>query len=82
MRTLVFMMNFNQFYRCRLRVLDSFGTWPEYNDPSYPFSIPGGRSPWANMNLLMPQFLTLYREYFVPSFYNFDFFLLFMFCIV
>ncbi|XP_066929293.1 alpha-1,6-mannosylglycoprotein 6-beta-N-acetylglucosaminyltransferase A-like isoform X2 [Clytia hemisphaerica] len=47
-------------YRCRLRLLDSFGTWPEYNDPSYPFEIMGGRSPWANMNLLTQQFLTLY----------------------
>ena len=53
-----------------MRILDSFGTWPEYNDPSYPFKIQGGRSGWANMNMLMPQYLTLYREFGSLRIYN------------
>ncbi|XP_057292229.1 alpha-1,6-mannosylglycoprotein 6-beta-N-acetylglucosaminyltransferase A-like [Hydractinia symbiolongicarpus] len=47
-------------YRCMIRVLDSFGTFPEYNYPAYPHAIPGNRSDWANHNLIPTQFLTLY----------------------
>lgn len=51
------------FIRCMIRVLDSFGTFPEYNYPAYPHAIPGNRSDWANHNLIPTQFLTLYRKY-------------------
>lgn len=47
-------------YNCKLRLLDSFGTFSEYNYKAYPHIIPGGRSFWGDLNLLMPQLLTLY----------------------
>ena len=47
-------------YKCMLRVLDSFGTDPEYNVNNYPHELPGGRSVYGNLNLLLSQFLTLY----------------------
>ena len=47
-----------------MRILDSFGTYPEFNYPSYPNEIPGGRSGWANENIIPTQFLTLFRKIF------------------
>ena len=51
-------------HRCKFRVLDSFGTEAEFNYDGYKEKIPGGRSAgWADHNLLLQQFLTLFREY-------------------
>ena len=47
-------------YRCMIRILDSFGTYAEFNFPQYPHKIPGGLSGWGRHNLLLTQFLTLY----------------------
>ncbi|KAJ7378519.1 Alpha-1,6-mannosylglycoprotein 6-beta-N-acetylglucosaminyltransferase A [Desmophyllum pertusum] len=47
-------------YRCKMRVLDSFGTDAEFNYQYYKEAIPGGRSIWADLNLLLPQFMTMY----------------------
>ncbi|XP_020630378.1 alpha-1,6-mannosylglycoprotein 6-beta-N-acetylglucosaminyltransferase A-like [Orbicella faveolata] len=47
-------------YRCKMRVLDSFGTDAEFNYRYYKENIPGGRSIWGNLNLLLPQFMTMY----------------------
>ena len=47
-------------YRCMFRVLDSFGTDPEYNYYGYPHEIPGGTSPYGERELLLSQFLNLY----------------------
>ncbi|KAL9958757.1 hypothetical protein ACROYT_G035815 [Oculina patagonica] len=47
-------------YRCKMRVLDSFGTDAEFNYKYYKEEIPGGRSIWGNLNLLLPQFMTMY----------------------
>ena len=46
--------------RCKLRLLDSFGTEAEYNVPGYTkkHGIPG--SAWGNLNLQLQQFLTLF----------------------
>ena len=46
-----------------MRVLDSFGTDAEFNYKYYEEDIPGGRSVWGNLNLLLPQFMTMYRKY-------------------
>lgn len=48
--------------RCKIRVLDSFGSDAEFNFAFYKDNIPGGRSVWGNLNLLLPQFMTMYRE--------------------
>ena len=45
-----------------MRVLDSFGTDAEFNYQYYKEHIPGGRSIWGNLNLLLPQFMTMYRK--------------------
>nr|XP_058948150.1 alpha-1,6-mannosylglycoprotein 6-beta-N-acetylglucosaminyltransferase A-like [Pocillopora verrucosa] len=47
-------------YRCKIRVLDSFGSDAEFNFAFYKENIPGGRSVWGNLNLLLPQFMTMY----------------------
>ena len=44
------------------RVLDSFGTYVEFNFPNYPYDVPGNRSGWGNLNLIPTQFMTLYRK--------------------
>ena len=50
-------------FRCMYRVLDSFGTYVEFNFPSYPYDVPGNRSGWGNLNLIPTQFMTLYRKW-------------------
>ena len=52
----------NAFNRCKLRVVDSFGTDAEFNYKYYPEEIPGGRSPWGDLNLRLAQFMTMYRK--------------------
>ncbi|XP_022787502.1 alpha-1,6-mannosylglycoprotein 6-beta-N-acetylglucosaminyltransferase A-like isoform X2 [Stylophora pistillata] len=47
-------------YRCKIRILDSFGSDAEFNFDFYKENIPGGRSVWGNLNLLLPQFMTMY----------------------
>ena len=46
-----------------MRVLDSFGTDAEFNYKHYKGKIPGGRSPWGDIDLQLPQFMTMYRKY-------------------
>ena len=46
-----------------MRVLDSFGTDAEFNYKHYRGKIPGGRSPWGDIDLQLPQFMTMYRKY-------------------
>jgi len=46
--------------RCKLRILDSFGTEAEFNYGRYNEKIPGGRSFWGNTDLLLPQFFTYF----------------------
>ena len=45
-----------------MRVIDSFGTDAEFNYKFYKEDIPGGRSVWGDLNLLLPQFMTMYRK--------------------
>lgn len=47
-------------YKCKLRILDSFGTFVEFNFPDYPYTIPGGRTGYGLLNLVPTQILTLY----------------------
>ncbi|XP_073230424.1 alpha-1,6-mannosylglycoprotein 6-beta-N-acetylglucosaminyltransferase A-like isoform X3 [Porites lutea] len=47
-------------HKCKMRVLDSFGTDAEFNYKHYKGKIPGGRSPWGDIDLQLPQFLTMY----------------------
>ncbi|KAK3726434.1 hypothetical protein QZH41_014938, partial [Actinostola sp. cb2023] len=47
-------------YRCRIRVVDSFGTEAEFNFAEYSQPIPGGRSPWANADLNLRQIMTMF----------------------
>ena len=44
------------------RVLDSFGTYVEYNFPDYPYELPEKLTEWGNLNLVPTQFMTLYRK--------------------
>lgn len=46
-----------------MRVLDSFGTDAEFNYKNYKGKIPGGRSPWGDLDLHLQQFMTMYRKY-------------------
>ena len=46
-----------------MSVLDSFGTDAEFNYKHYKGKIPGGRSPWGDIDLQLPQFMTMYRKY-------------------
>ena len=46
-----------------MRVLDSFGTDAEFNYKHFKGKIPGGRSPWGDIDLQLPQFMTMYRKY-------------------
>lgn len=45
-----------------LRVLDSFGTEPEFNHANYAQSK-GHKTPWGKWNLNPQQFYTMFREY-------------------
>ena len=58
-------------YKCMLRVLDSFGTYPEYNFPWYPHKTPGLKTMWGNHNLILNQILTLYPHTHDNSFLGF-----------
>ena len=55
-------MLLNAFNRCKLRVLDSFGTDAEFNYKYYQENIPGGRSVWGDLDLQLAQFMTMYRK--------------------
>lgn len=48
--------------RCMLRVLDSFGTEPEFNHAHYAQSK-GHKTPWGKWNLNPQQFNTMFRKY-------------------
>lgn len=52
------------FFRCRLRILDSFGTEAEFNfkDSSKP-SLTKKRSTWGGENLHLRQFMTMFRKF-------------------
>lgn len=54
-----------------LRVLDSFGTEPEFNHANYAQSK-GHKTPWGKWNLNPQQFYTMFREYsrFTSTFQN------------
>lgn len=58
-------------FRCMLRVLDSFGTEPEFNHANYAQSK-GHKTPWGKWNLNPQQFYTMFREYlcFTSAFQN------------
>ncbi len=47
--------------RCMLRVLDSFGTEPEFNHAHYAQSK-GHKTPWGKWNLNPQQFNTMFRK--------------------
>ncbi|KAK2561560.1 hypothetical protein P5673_015541, partial [Acropora cervicornis] len=47
-------------HKCKIRVLDSFGTDAEFNYKKYKGKIPGGRSPWGDLDLHLQQFMTMY----------------------
>lgn len=50
-------------HRCMLRVLDSFGTEPEFNHAHYAQSK-GHKTPWGKWNLNPQQFNTMFRKCF------------------
>lgn len=47
-------------HKCKLRVLDSFGTDAEFNYKYYQENVPGGRSVWGDLDLQLAQFMTMY----------------------
>lgn len=48
--------------RCRLRVVDTFGTEPAYNHEEYA-TLHGYRTNWGYWNLHPKQFMTMFREF-------------------
>ena len=58
-------------YKCTYRVLDSFGTFAEYNYPSFPITLSPDELAWSNYDLLLPQYLTLYPHTHDNSFLGF-----------
>lgn len=66
------------FLRCRLRLLDSFGTQAEFNDNQYYNANKvklGGKmkNPWGGHGLELKQFYTMYRKS-IKLFADFPFF--------
>ncbi|KAI2585280.1 alpha-1,6-mannosylglycoprotein 6-beta-N-acetylglucosaminyltransferase B [Homo sapiens] len=53
-------------YRCRIRVIDTFGTEPAYNHEEYA-TLHGYRTNWGYWNLNPKQFMTMFREGEVPG---------------
>lgn len=47
--------------RCRIRVIDTFGTEPAYNHEEYA-TLHGYRTNWGYWNLNPKQFMTMFRE--------------------
>ncbi|XP_068751796.1 alpha-1,6-mannosylglycoprotein 6-beta-N-acetylglucosaminyltransferase A-like isoform X2 [Montipora capricornis] len=47
-------------YRCKMRLLDTFGTDAHFNYREYEGDIPGGRTSWGDLDLQLPQFMTLF----------------------
>lgn len=48
--------------RCRVRVIDTFGTEPAYNHEEYA-TLRGYRTNWGYWNLQPAQFMTMFREW-------------------
>lgn len=51
--------HFTLSHRCMFRVLDSFGTYVEFNFPGYRFDV---AVLWGHQDLIPTQFMTLYRK--------------------
>ena len=51
--------HFTLSHRCMFRVLDSFGTYVEFNFPGYRLDV---AVLWGHQNLIPTQFMTLYRK--------------------
>ena len=51
--------HFTLSHRCMFRVLDSFGTYVEFNFPGYRFDV---AALWGHQDLIPTQFMTLYRK--------------------
>ena len=50
-------------FRCKIRLLDSFGTEAEFNlGIRYDDPIPGGQSEWSGSQLNLQQIMTFYRK--------------------
>lgn len=48
--------------RCRVRVIDTFGTEPAYNHEEYA-TLRGYRTNWGYWNLQPAQFMTMFRKW-------------------
>lgn len=48
--------------RCRVRVIDTFGTEPAYNHEEYA-TLRGYRTNWGYWNLQPTQFMTMFRKW-------------------
>lgn len=57
--SLIFFFNF--FFRCRFRVVDSFGTEPAFNLGSYARSH-GYKTLWGSWGLRPLQYMTMFRK--------------------
>ena len=56
-------------FRCRVRILDSFGTDPEFNYGAYQGLVPGGKSVWAKADIHLRQIFTMFRKYIMVFIY-------------
>ena len=52
----------NSIPRCRIRILDSFGTDAQFNYGAYKGVIPGEKTAWARADINLRQIMTMFRK--------------------
>ena len=52
----------NSIPRCRIRILDSFGTDAQFNYGAYEGVIPGEKTAWARADINLRQIMTMFRK--------------------
>ena len=52
----------NSIPRCRIRILDSFGTDAQFNYGAYKGGIPGEKTAWARADINLRQIMTMFRK--------------------
>ena len=52
----------NSIPRCRIRILDSFGTDAQFIYGAYKGGIPGEKTAWARADINLRQIMTMFRK--------------------
>ena len=66
-------------YRCKVRVIDSFGTEAEYNFRKFSETDKRYESLWGNLDLNLRQFMTMFRTLLLSFFITYLYFYQLMF---